>query len=296
VLATEEKTERRIPVNLLFTYKTNLLRAQEADLGNDSEALILRKNVKHTLKTFMHSQLEAQNVHFWDNADCKEGILRMGSGVFHNASQVVEDFEQETSGHVKSDLCRLVMLYEYGGLYFDTDILPVVDLLKFLAPNTTFATILAEDQSFYAQSFAAAIPQHPLIANNLRAFEAWYSKLKKLDGLQQVWLRQMENGHIGGSLMKEAYEAWSGWADEAPKVVHKDSHISQFFQERRISSLDSKEMMALAAGDSGGSCDVAVVDRPTKTPIFLSRVYDASNSMPCREEIFQMLTQLGNAS
>mmetsp|Transcript_69537 Transcript_69537/g.122979 ORF Transcript_69537/g.122979 Transcript_69537/m.122979 type:complete len:605 (-) Transcript_69537:41-1855(-) len=293
----EESLSRRIPMNLLFTYKTNLLSTKEADIESNTEALILRKNVKHTLKTFLN-QVEAKNVHFWDDTDCKEGIMRLSSSVILDASKLVEDFAQEKNGRVRADLCRLVMLHEYGGFYLDNDILPVVDLLKYILPNTTFATVLAEDESSYTQSFIAAVPQHPVIANNLRAFQAWYGKLKKLDGPKQVLLRQqtMAAGDIGSSLMKEAYEAWSGWAYEEPRVLHKDSsHISQFFQERHISSLDSSyHINALAHGESGGSCDMVVVDRQSKSPIFLSRVYDAQSALPCREEIFQMLTDSGS--
>ena len=72
------------------------------------------------------------------------------------------------SGAAKADLWRLLVLWEYGGIYSDTDTAPGE---LFLNDNTSNPVIGPDDEAFFvieaegflSQYFMAAAPKHPLI-------------------------------------------------------------------------------------------------------------------------------------
>eukprot|EP00913_Durusdinium_trenchii_P022368 g21013.t1 len=108
--AVKDPAPWSIPRRLLFNHKVNLLKAADSSL--DKESKLLRENVRHTVKLFP------------DVAPSDE------------SEALGLDFAREKVGMIKSDLCRLVMMYKLGGYYFDTDPwLPPLELLRIGSPE-----------------------------------------------------------------------------------------------------------------------------------------------------------------
>jgi len=265
-----------IPLTLLFNHKRNLMKLSDEDLASDQQTSLLRQNVRHTIDSFRGAG--EPKVFFWDNAECAQGLRSLEQ---FGGSELAKDFESEPAGMVKSDLCRLAMLYLYGGYYFDTDILPVVPMYDHLGKDTTFATVVATDGDNLFQAFMAASPRHPLIAEALRTFRSWYR-----GDLQSG----TAGGNVGTVLLKQAFTDWSGEA-VANRVVHRHGHVSRFFTEGKIDSLKQK-FSGLLQGSSEGLCNYAVVDGSTQTLLMYSRVYDSRAHVACKEEA-QLLGTLG---
>ena len=110
---------------LLFNHKINLLTASEGSLDNQSQ--LLRENVRHIVQLF--PDVPQKEVYFWDDNDCQRGLERLQ---MEENEALSLDFAREQAftrapkaffsqvGMVKSDICRLAMIYELGGFYFDT--------------------------------------------------------------------------------------------------------------------------------------------------------------------------------
>ena len=120
--------------------------------------------MKRTIAVFQNMIGHAPEVEMWDDKQCRTALNELPMKEAHD---LADDFDKEEVGFVKSDLCRLVMLYSTGGYYFDTDIAPLAALQKALDPRATFVTIRACAASLggggFFQAFMATAPRHPVI-------------------------------------------------------------------------------------------------------------------------------------
>ena len=148
-------------LRLLFTYKTNLFKAEQGHLSTQEK--ILLANMKRTVRVFQNMTGGAPDVEMWDDQDCFTALekLQMKEG-----PELALDFRREAVGMIKSDICRLVMLYNTGGYYFDIDVAPLDALHKVLDPRATFVTTKIKDGNFF-QAFLATTPKHPVIRKSL---------------------------------------------------------------------------------------------------------------------------------
>mmetsp|Transcript_4090 Transcript_4090/g.9551 ORF Transcript_4090/g.9551 Transcript_4090/m.9551 type:complete len:328 (+) Transcript_4090:47-1030(+) len=278
VVSTTKEADSKIPANVLFNHKRNLLNASEEDIAGDEQEKLLQTNVRHTISSFRGAA--SAKVLFWDNEQCSEGLRSLPEEF--GGEELQRDFAEEEVGMVKSDLCRLAMLYLYGGYYFDTDILPVVSMRDQLDKDVTFSTVVASGNEAFFQAFLAASPRHPLIAKAIHRFKDWYHELRQ-PGVDPGQMRsELANGNIGTSLLKQAYRSWSG-QDVQLKVTHHNGHVSRFFLESAIMDLPISYSSALP-GRSDGFCNYAVVDPSSQTLLMYSRVFDSHSHLKCIEE------------
>ena len=156
-------------LRLLFNYKINLFKAENSDLSPKEKTLLA--NVKRTVKVFENITGHAPEVEMWGDDHCLMALdeLQMKEG-----HALASDFKREVEGPFKSDLCRLVMLYNMGGYYFDTDVAPLDALQKALDPRATFVTVRSSEvnpftaERFFFQAFLASTPKHPVIKMSLK--------------------------------------------------------------------------------------------------------------------------------
>mmetsp|Transcript_65018 Transcript_65018/g.152129 ORF Transcript_65018/g.152129 Transcript_65018/m.152129 type:complete len:389 (+) Transcript_65018:49-1215(+) len=274
-----EQPSRKIPKKLLFNHKVNLLKIPDAKMNSADK--LLRENILHIMSIFPEASQE--DVHFWNDEDCQNGLEALN---MQESEALSVDFASEQVGMVKSDICRLAMMYTLGGYYFDTDILVTPELKAQIAPETTFATVRAAGSlsATFFQAFLGASQKHPLIELALKEFKAWYDKLRA-PGVNQAQLRvSTANGNIGTALLRQAYDKWSQ-NGPTPKVSHPGGHVSQFFEETPINWLPRAQYPGLLPGHSGFICDYAVVNKPTSKVVLYSRVYDSHHHQECSEEV-----------
>eukprot|EP00747_Dinoflagellata_sp_TGD_P134664 gnl/TRDRNA2_/TRDRNA2_175358_c6_seq9.p1 gnl/TRDRNA2_/TRDRNA2_175358_c6~~gnl/TRDRNA2_/TRDRNA2_175358_c6_seq9.p1 ORF type:complete len:344 (-),score=27.20 gnl/TRDRNA2_/TRDRNA2_175358_c6_seq9:101-1132(-) len=144
-----------IPHKLLFNFKTNLL-AQHNSFPETTA------NVKNTIAHY-----PGFDVLFFDDAKCMKAIE-----VAHS-KELANHFARESSHAYKLDVCRMAMLHQYGGYYFDNDIDMVGDVRSSIPGDATFVTALAAWQpnghnTEVWNAFLAARPGHPVIVDALR--------------------------------------------------------------------------------------------------------------------------------
>lgn len=76
-------------------------------------------------------------------------------------------------GPIKSDFWRVCMLYQFGGIYADIDILPKVPIREFLDPTSTLYTCITDkriDRDNLNPHFIATIPKNPLIRKCIEVY------------------------------------------------------------------------------------------------------------------------------
>lgn len=103
----------------------------------------------------------------WDDKKCLTALQMLD---IPEAKALAFDFATEILGMIRSDLCRLVMLYSSGGYYFDTDIVLLASMEKRIHPEATFVTVRAVERygGGFFQAFLATTPKHPLIERSLK--------------------------------------------------------------------------------------------------------------------------------
>jgi len=156
----------KIPNNLLFNYKTNLLRDAAT---NEYEARSLE-----LVQKIIASHPGAMTV-FYDDLDCRAAIARVHS------EALARYFDNETEGFFKSDTCRLAMLFEWGGYYFDNDMDLIKDLRVAIPSDASFSTVLESPDRVH-NGFMASAPGHPVLRNALDVTSDWYEN-RYMNGL-----------------------------------------------------------------------------------------------------------------
>jgi hypothetical protein len=149
----------KIPHQLIFTFKYNLLERQEP--------LALYQNLQRTIQIYREGWGEPEApVWFLNDTDCRSAIHAV-------KPELLTDFDFEPNGSWKADMCRIAALYLTGGYYFDVD-MEVVEAFR-PSRDTTFVTVEA-GQTFF-QSFLASDPKNRILGQALDEMLVYYPSL-----------------------------------------------------------------------------------------------------------------------
>lgn len=105
------------------------------------------------------------------NEQCIQHMMKVSlesGNIFDGAgiSKDLLDYFLEIKGQFKADICRIMILYLYGGYYFDID-LDVVE--PYIAPDDiNFVTVSQPVSNIFFQAFIASTPRHPILADNIK--------------------------------------------------------------------------------------------------------------------------------
>jgi len=279
-----------IPKRLLFNYKMNLFKSEIDKLSFQEK--ILLANMKRTIAVFQNMIGHAPEVEMWDDQQCRTALNKLPMKEAHG---LADDFDKEEVGMIKSDLCRLVMLYNTGGYYFDTDIAPLAALQKALDPRATFVTVkmsgISGGGKGLFQAFMATTPRHPVIKIAMLKFKAWYD-LYWTPGQNQKLLRWDTNfGNIGTALVARAFDEWPASEDQSQSPsslqFHQGGHVSQFFDEWQF-ELQGGRVIPVAQFKHvrEDNCPCGVVDWRTRAVVMLCRIYDGQKGKVCKAAKF----------
>lgn len=284
---SKEALPGSIPRKLLFNHRINLFEA-DGDLSKHEK--ILRANLKHTVKVFQDTTGVAPDVEMWDDKKCLTALQMLD---IPEAKALAFDFATEILGMIRSDLCRLVMLYSSGGYYFDTDIVLLASMEKRIHPQATFVTVRAVERygGGFFQAFLATTPKHPVIERSLKKFKAWYD-IYWAPGQDQNQLRKdTAHGNIGCALLERSFQEWCGSKSQDPLLVHQSGHVSQFFDEGQFQvNQQAGEVLASDLSTmvprheeqwSKEPCDWCAIDKRTNTVVLVSRIYNRFKDEAC---------------
>ena len=154
-----------IPRIALFNHKINLLQNKTYDTE-------IYDNIQRTLKI-----VEPYKVIFYSDDDCHYLLGELEDE--WNMKALQNTYVMLLDGRIKSDMCRLAMLWKYGGFYFDNDIFLLQDLTKNILPTTEFVTCktttLIRNTPGFFQAFIGSIPRNKVLKQALYYHTTWVS-------------------------------------------------------------------------------------------------------------------------
>ena len=102
----------------------------------------------------------------YDNKDCYNFILNNYGQKYAKFFNFIKD------GPIKSDFWRVCILYQYGGVYADIDIIPKVPIDQFVNSDTTFYTCVTPPKldNNLNPHFIAVEPKNPLILECINVY------------------------------------------------------------------------------------------------------------------------------
>lgn len=134
-------------------------------------------------------------VKFYTDSQCEHLITNVHS------RNLATNFRKEHHGPYKSDICRLAMLYKWGGMYLDNDLEVVGDIRDHIPDDASFASVIELDSKTNVfQAFVAARPSHLLIQRALNATATMYARHGRWQG----------NSWMGPKIMGSALRSWVG--------------------------------------------------------------------------------------
>ena len=96
--------------------------------------------------------------HLYDDDDCYQFLLD-----YYDKEHADFFKYQIKDGPIKSDFWRVCMLYKFGGVYADIDIVPHVPIREFVDPNTTLYTCIDYKNTSLNPHFIAVTPKNELM-------------------------------------------------------------------------------------------------------------------------------------
>ena len=258
----------KIPHNIIFTYKHDILQTKEPKLFYD--------NVVNTRDAYISAwgNDPAAQVYFLDDDGCRKHIEQAEPKLLHH-------FDNEKQGMYKADICRIAALTVLGGYYFDTDLKVVEPLL--LEDGITFATVkeaikdasciggCPKDPAILAainaqvikahegnmfQAFLAAEPGHPILRAALHFMLLHYEGKKDSPGL------------MGVSTLADAYQS----------ISPEERGKNRLLQEYKNTDKNHAEYYDgyHQADGKGCCCDYLVHDPVERKVYFFSRIVGSS--------------------
>lgn len=94
---------------------------------------------------------------FYTDDMCRDFIAKN----FHQS--VLYAYDKLVPGAFKADLWRYAILYKYGGVYADVDMVAEVPLRTIINPDDTFISVRDTDYSAIFNAFICCTPEHPFI-------------------------------------------------------------------------------------------------------------------------------------
>jgi mannosyltransferase OCH1-like enzyme len=96
-------------------------------------------------------------IKIYDNNDCIDFLSK------EYGQEYVDIFNFIKDGPIKADFWRVCILYKYGGIYSDVDIVPIINIEEILESDTTFLTCVSKKKDNTNPHFIVSIPKHKIL-------------------------------------------------------------------------------------------------------------------------------------
>ena len=187
-----------IPSICLFNYKYDIT------LSKKPSDNATKNNI------FRNAQMcRCNKIDFWTDDDCTRHLS------IYN-SQLGRDFRMEKDGRLKSDLCRLHMVWRFGGVYMDNDLYLLKNPLTFMTSQINFMSLKAATAPGIFQALIVSIRGHPVLPIAMHRHQKWYEHkhLRTPHAHLEVWritrLFGPRKPNIGTVLLLDAIKEYKG--------------------------------------------------------------------------------------
>jgi len=129
----------------------------------------------HAIEKYARKWIEINpeyELRLYDDDMCKDFLLKE-FGQTH-----VDIFDYIKDGPIKCDFWRVCILFKYGGVYADADIVPFVPLRDYINPTTTFVTCVSnyDGNTNYNPHFIMCEPGNIKIYRCIQWYNIFYSR------------------------------------------------------------------------------------------------------------------------
>jgi len=248
-----------------------------------AEDTLLGKNLRETL-----ARMRVRDVAFRDDAACLSLLREMEASeeAFRGVALATSFAAHAQDGRIRSDICRLGMLWERGGYYLDNDLVLLDDVASRLAPGTTFASVTTVRWMFHNppglfNAFVACAPRHPIVREALLRHARWW-RARDPEEERRITRGNAHRPNLGTVFLRDALRSVVG--DAAAFECERDGVCNGGVQLFREVALD-RDGEYNASGlctmcDATHECNFAVADVPSGDVLMKSRVATRSGR-PC---------------
>ena len=159
-------------LSLIFLYKYLIIR-DNSDINTSKIPKVIYqtykdKNVPTIVKERWLKLNPDYEYYLYDDDDCYNFLIK------YYTKEHADFFKYKIKdGPIKSDFWRVCILYQFGGIYADIDIVPHVPIKEFVDSDTTLYTCITDsklDQNNLNPHFIATIPKNPLILDCINIY------------------------------------------------------------------------------------------------------------------------------
>lgn len=267
-----------IPRIALFNHKSNIFK-------NHSQYEDLYGNINQTLQ-----KTGLTHVIFFDDNDCFKLLKELETE--WEMRWLQESFHRNQDGRIRSDMCRLAMLWKHGGFYFDNDIYLLKNITQYIYDTTTFATcktttVFKNPRGFF-QAFIASTPRHFILKQALYNHVIWFDVLRSQHTEE---IKRITNGvvnpNLGTVFLRDALVHFFGerFAKRLERTGYSYHKRMQLFVEDPLSSFHETYNVATdlcVPCEIADPCGFTVFDISTGDALFKSRIVDYNTKKACQ--------------
>ena len=233
--------EHKIPNRVLMMHQYNLLNSTIFPFSNNITNLTDLIDIKdlkqrglialqRNVYNIIHHHPDAI-ITFMTDRECIEQmnivLTKHYNATF--ATQYIYYFQNEKHGMFRGDICRAIVLYEYGGIYYDVDLDVRYNTFHTIQKNTKFVTISgAGIYQYWFQAFIGVIPYHPVMKRTIELFYMYYNSTFYTSNEEKINMNISLDGWpllLGPYLLKEAFfDVWKEQRQQIQLQIQNDNN------------------------------------------------------------------------
>ncbi len=155
-------------------------------------------------------------IKIYDNNDCINFLNK------EFGQEYVDIFNYIKDGPIKADFWRVCILYKYGGIYSDVDIVPNINIEEILDSDTTFLTCISKQRNNTNPHFIISIPNHKILKICIDTYLDYYRNKKPYSYWEWSITKIMKNA---------IYKVFNKYINKDGVYYDKDNNKYQFLKE-----------------------------------------------------------------
>lgn len=270
-----------IPEIALFNYKTNILK----NATNHENTHI------NILRTVNITKLN--KIIFYDDQNCMELLQKLENE--WQMRWLTESYYRYEDGRIRSDMCRLAMLWNFGGYYFDNDIFMLKNIRNYIYPVTDFVTcktttLFKNNPTGFFQAFIASKPHNKIFKKALYFHVIWFDYIRKENKkeIDRITGGTKNKPNLGTIFLRDAFIHLYGdiYTKRLEKIGFSYVQKKQLFFEESLKEI-KKEKTFNTKGlcipcEVTNPCGFTVFDKASGEPLFKSRIMNYENNKTCK--------------